>query len=134
VLSRLQWPGYTATGASLVDPTDGYLVTVAVPAGAAGQQVTVSFSPPGWGLELVTLGAAALLALGWVVVAAVRRRRSTSSVTPAAEPTEPTGPTGRSDDASARGDRSRSAGRDGDTPQEADAGETEPGRSVGAEL
>ena len=134
VLSRLQWPGYTATGASLVDPTDGYLVTVAVPAGAAGQQVTVSFSPPGWGLELVTLGAAAFLALGWVVVAAVRRRRSTSSVTPAAEPTEPTGPTGRSDDASARGDRSRSAGRDGDMPQEADAGETEPGRSVGAEL
>ena len=64
VLSRLQWPGYTVSGAAFTDPTDGYLATVALTPGTVGKQVTVSFSPPGWALELATLAAATLLAVG----------------------------------------------------------------------
>ncbi|WP_330472744.1 hypothetical protein [Terrabacter sp. C0L_2] len=106
VLSRLQWPGYTVSGASLVDPTDGYLVTVAVPAGSAGQQVTVSFSPPGWALELATLVAAAFLALAWIVVAALRRRRRSTRASGTGANDSPDEPASRSEDTGAPGNGS----------------------------
>lgn len=75
VLSRLDWPGYAVTGGTLALPTDGYLVTVNVPATASGQTVTVRFSPPGWTLELTTFGLGVGAGLIWIVIAAVRRRR-----------------------------------------------------------
>jgi hypothetical protein len=74
VLSRLEWPGYTVSGADLADPTDGYLTTVSLTPASVGTEVTVSFRPPGWTLELATLATATLLGLGWVLLAAVRRR------------------------------------------------------------
>jgi hypothetical protein len=76
VLSRLQWPGYSVSGAELADPTDGYLTTVSLTPESVGTEVTVSFRPPGWTLELATLAGAILLGVGWVVLAAVRRRRT----------------------------------------------------------
>jgi hypothetical protein len=81
VLSRLAWPGYSAEGATLAPPTDGYLLTVAVPPGSSGTTVTVRYSPPGWGVEQLTgwlgLGIGLLWSLGFAFARAnlVRQRR-----------------------------------------------------------
>lgn len=78
VFSRLAWPGYTTTGAQLGDPERGYLLTLDVSANDAGTTLTVSFLPPGWGIEV---GAAALAA--WIAVGATlwwaRTRRTLSA-------------------------------------------------------
>lgn len=76
VLSRMAWPGYAVSGGTIQPPTDGYLLTVGVPAVASGQTITVKFSPPGWTLELVTFGLGVGAGLLWIVIATVRRRRS----------------------------------------------------------
>lgn len=73
--SRLAWPGYSATNASLTDSVDGYLLTVAVPPGSAGKTVTVDFAPAGWRVELTAWWIAVLGSGGWIVVVAVRTRR-----------------------------------------------------------
>ena len=39
VMRLLDWPGYSTSVGSLADPVDGYLVTVRLPASAAGQTV-----------------------------------------------------------------------------------------------
>jgi hypothetical protein len=81
VLSRLAWPGYYVDGATLAPPTDGYLLTVAVPPGASGRTVTVRYSPPGWGVEQLTgwlgIGIGLLWSLGFAFARAnlVRQRR-----------------------------------------------------------
>jgi hypothetical protein len=80
VLSRLDWPGYDVDGGRLLDPVDGYLVTVSVPPSSAGQTVTLHFSPPGWTIELVCWWAAVLFGAAWALVAWRRSRRSPSSV------------------------------------------------------
>lgn len=79
VLSRMAWPGYAVQGGTLQPPTDGYLLTVGVPAVASGQTITVKFSPPGWTLELATFGLGVGAGLLWIVAAAVQRRRRRSS-------------------------------------------------------
>jgi hypothetical protein len=71
----LDWPGYSTSAGSLADSVDGYLVTVHVPAGSAGQTVTVAFHPPGWYAELAAWVVALLAGAGWSLVHAVRRRR-----------------------------------------------------------
>ncbi|MFF8188114.1 hypothetical protein ACF044_12755 [Microbacterium sp. NPDC016588] len=75
VFSRLAWPGYSASGASLVDPQRGFLLTARVDAAQAGQIVTVRFLPPGWGLELAAAGMAGVLAAAYAIWFAVERRR-----------------------------------------------------------
>ena len=81
VLSRLAWPGYRIDGATFGDPLEGYQMVVDVPASAEGTSVTVTFRPPGWTLELATLGTALLVGAGWTVLAAglSRRRRRAAS-------------------------------------------------------
>jgi hypothetical protein len=75
VLRLLDWPGYTTSQGSIVDPVDGYLLTVHVPASAAGSTVHVGFRPPGWTLELGAWLLALALGAGWSVAAAVRASR-----------------------------------------------------------
>lgn len=75
VFSRLAWPGYSASGASLAAPERGFLLTAEVDATQVGQTVTVRFSPPGWGVELGAAGLAGVLAIGYAVWSAVARRR-----------------------------------------------------------
>lgn len=81
ILSRLAWPGYTAAGATLVDPADGFLLAVEVPAGFDGD-VSVSFRPAGQTVGVIALTVAFLAAVGWTVVAALRRRVTPSRATP----------------------------------------------------
>jgi hypothetical protein len=75
-LGRLQWPGYEATGASIGTPIDGFLLALEVPENAAGQTVSVAFTPPGWMLGVVLwsvgLGGMAI----WSTVELVAARRS----------------------------------------------------------
>jgi hypothetical protein len=75
VLRLLDWPGYTTSQGSIVDPVDGYLLTVHVPASAAGSTVHVGFRPPGWTLELGAWLLALARGAGWSVAAAVRASR-----------------------------------------------------------
>jgi hypothetical protein len=87
VLSALAWPGYRTDSGELGRPVDGYLVTVDLPAGAAGRTVTVEFYPPGWNVELACWWLAVVAGLAWSGLAwsasswsgpALRRRRSGS--------------------------------------------------------
>lgn len=75
VLSLLDWPGYSTTVGSLAQPVDGYLVTVHLPASAAGQTAEIGFQPPGWTAEIVAWVLALLGGLIWSVWSAVRRSR-----------------------------------------------------------
>ncbi len=110
--SRLAWPGYTATGASLAPPVDGYLLAVRVPAGSDGQVVTVHFDPPGWRAEVaawwVSVGLGVLWSLGMLVVQ-VRRRMRGRAVAAASTEDAAEDVRGRAGDGSGpgRGDRQR---------------------------
>jgi hypothetical protein len=79
VLRLLDWPGYATSVGSLADSVDGYLVTVRLPASAAGETVRVGFHPPGWYAELAAWAVALLAGAGWSLVHALRRRRSVRS-------------------------------------------------------
>lgn len=72
VLSRLAWPGYKVAGASLSDPTRGYLVTLSIPAGSAGTDVHVTFEPPAWKILVIIIYLAIGLGLAWSVVEALQ--------------------------------------------------------------
>lgn len=78
VLSRLAWPGYRVRGAEQVQSVRGYLLTVDVASAEPGELVTVSFRPPGWGLEISALIAALLIAVGWPIARVVVARQSFS--------------------------------------------------------
>lgn len=83
VTSRLAWPGYTASGATITDPLRGYLLTLDVPSSAAGTSVEVLFTPPGWRMGSVLIVAAPGLALLWSAgFVVLRRRRRSGSGTP----------------------------------------------------
>lgn len=74
--SRLAWPGYSVENATLsAEAVDGFLLSVDLPSSSVGEEVTVTFQPPGWTLELTSW----LLAIGgvliWAVVVLVRRIR-----------------------------------------------------------
>lgn len=80
IYSRLAWPGYTVTNASLGEPVEGYLLSVDLDAASEGQDVTIVFRPPAFRTEIVAfvvgLASALLLVVaGWA--AGSRRRRST---------------------------------------------------------
>ena len=68
VLSRLDWPGYSTSVGSFTDPVDDYLLTLSLPASAAGSDVLVEFDPPGWKLELACLWVALIGGLAWTVI------------------------------------------------------------------
>ncbi len=96
-LSRLPWPGYEARGAALGAPVDGFLLSVAIPREAAGQTISVRFTPPGWsvGIPLWVAGVGGMIAWTAVEWAAARRRRRLESgtggvVAPAARAQVPT--------------------------------------------
>ena len=55
--------------------TDGYLLTVDIPADSAGETVTISFRPPAWRFEVAAFATAIIGLVVWVVLDAVRRRR-----------------------------------------------------------
>lgn len=61
VLSRLAWPGYSVEGGSVGEPTDGYLLTVEVPADAGGSSLAIEFRPTGWNAAMASLAFAALV-------------------------------------------------------------------------
>lgn len=79
VLSRLAWPGYRVSGAALSDPVDGFLLTVDVPGGSDGQTVVVTYRPPMWEVQVVSLVTALLLGLGFSIWSSRRPWRQTSS-------------------------------------------------------
>jgi len=75
VIAAMAWPGFATDVGRVATPVDGYLLTVDLPAGATGRTVTVRFSPPGWPLELVTLGLAVVGGVAWSGARVVSRRR-----------------------------------------------------------
>jgi hypothetical protein len=75
VLSLLDWPGYSTSAGTIADPVDGYLLTLHVPASAAGQTVDVGFRPPGWLAEVGAWLLALVTGSVWSVVAVLRRAR-----------------------------------------------------------
>lgn len=75
VLSRLDWPGYQVAGGTLADPLRDYLLTVTVPPDAAGTDITVTFRPPGWHIEVAAVAVGWLLAVGLTMVGWWRRRQ-----------------------------------------------------------
>jgi len=75
VLRLVDWPGYSTSVGTLGDPVDGYLLTVDLPASAAGSTAHVEFEPPGWAAEIGAWLLALLSGAGWSVVVAVRRSR-----------------------------------------------------------
>lgn len=82
VLSRLAWPGYDAEGAAVAPPLRGYLLKLDIPAGSAGNTVTVRFEPPGWpivvgSIVLAVVGSAAWSVAEWLLH---RRRRHIAQV------------------------------------------------------
>lgn len=86
VFSRLAWPGYTVSGAELGEPDRDFLLTVDLTAGDIGSTVTVSFRPPGWGIEVAAAVAALLIGLSWTMLEiVVRRRRASARETPDAD-------------------------------------------------
>jgi hypothetical protein len=84
VLRLLDWPGYSASGATIGHPVDGYLLTVHVSASQQGRTVEVAFHPPGWTAEVGAWVLALVVGLAWSVTEAVRRRRRGGSETPSA--------------------------------------------------
>jgi hypothetical protein len=76
VLSRLAWPGYTASNANVsAAAVDGYLLGVDLDKAAVGEVVEITFRPPGWVFEVASW----LLAVGgilvWSAVSLVLARR-----------------------------------------------------------
>lgn len=74
VFSRLAWPGYLIDGGTIADPDRGFLLTLDVDPDDSGKDITVTFRPPGWNIELASAGGALLIAIAAGVLW-VRRRR-----------------------------------------------------------
>ncbi len=79
VLSRLPFPGYSVDGAALADPVRDYLVTVDVSSASVGDEVTVRFLPPPFPVLAGSFVLAWVVALAWLIVRAVLRRRGRSA-------------------------------------------------------
>jgi hypothetical protein len=75
VLSRLDYPGYSISGAAKVDPARGWLLTVDVSDASPGDTVVVTFRPPGFALIIAALVLAGVLAVVWPLLRTRRRRR-----------------------------------------------------------
>lgn len=75
VFSRLAWPGYTVDGGGQAPALRGYLLTVDVPADAAGTDITVTFRPPAWRVVLAAMAGAVGITVMGTVLQTVRARR-----------------------------------------------------------
>ena len=75
MLSRIPWPGYSATNAAVVDgPLHPLLLAVAIDGETEGDVVTVSYWSPGWQVQ-VFAGVLIVLLLGaWVLLRRIPRR------------------------------------------------------------
>jgi hypothetical protein len=82
VLRLLDWPGYSASGATIAPPVDGYLLTVHVTASQQGRTVEVAFHPPGWTAEVGAWALALVVGLAWSVTEWGRRRRAATGAGP----------------------------------------------------
>jgi hypothetical protein len=78
VLSRLAWPGYRVDNGSLSEPTNGYLLTVAVPPNGVNTDLSVTFRPPGWTVEVAAFVLSLLTA---AALSVVTRRSQTRGLT-----------------------------------------------------
>lgn len=82
VLSRLAWPGYSASsGATVAAPLRGYLLRLDIAPDAVGREIVVTFRPPLWGVQVAALALAVLGVAGLTVAGAVRRRRERTTPT-----------------------------------------------------
>jgi hypothetical protein len=84
VFSRIAWPGYQASNATVTDPVDDYLLTVHVSPKNANKDITIHYAPPHWAFLIRLLLAAIAIGLAWSLLAALaprlpRRRRSTTT-------------------------------------------------------
>lgn len=75
--SRLAWPGYAASGATLGTPSDGFLLTVQVEGGS--QTVEVAFRPAGLTFALVCIATSILLVIGWTAARVFRSHQRTGA-------------------------------------------------------
>lgn len=75
VLSRLPYPGYSVTGATLAEPLRGWLLTVDVSGARPGDTVTVQFRPPGYALSVVAFALSFAVAATWLIGRVVFTRR-----------------------------------------------------------
>ncbi|HYI51838.1 MAG TPA: hypothetical protein VEX42_09710 [Microbacterium sp.] len=76
--SRLAWPGYTASGATLGAPADGFLVTLDVSEDSG--TVELQFRPAGLAIALACIAVAVLVIAVWSAIL-VRARRKRSRLT-----------------------------------------------------
>lgn len=67
VFSRLDYPGYAVSGASLDSPTRGWLLTADLSEAQPGDIVSVVFRPPGFPLVIGSLGLCLALLFGWPI-------------------------------------------------------------------
>jgi hypothetical protein len=79
VFSRIGWPGYLVSNATVTDPVDDYLLTVRVSPKDANKQISIRYAPPHWGFLIRLLYAAIAIGLVWSLLAAfaprLRQRR-----------------------------------------------------------
>lgn len=73
--SRLPWPGYSVDGASITDPIRGYLLTIDLSGASVGDEVTITFRPPGYWIEVFAAVVAVLLIVAWIGLRVIWRRR-----------------------------------------------------------
>ena len=76
VFSRLAWPGYEVSGASLAAPTANMLVTIRLNPSSVGRTVTLAWNPPGWRAEMTCWWLAIIGGLVWFLTAVVDRIRT----------------------------------------------------------
>lgn len=79
VLSRIAWPGYQVSNATVIDPVDDYLLTLRVSPSDANRVITVHYEPPHWTFLLRCLAAAIVAGLIWSLVSALATRRRDES-------------------------------------------------------
>lgn len=80
LVSRLAWPGYSAS-AGVLETVDGWLVAVDVDGLAAGEVVTVQYTPPGSTIVVAALGLGGVGVLGGVLWWLLERRRRSELAT-----------------------------------------------------
>ncbi|GGF49783.1 hypothetical protein GCM10010922_27160 [Microbacterium sorbitolivorans] len=78
-LSRLPFPGYSVSGATLTDPVRDYLLTVSLADASVGDTVTVTFLPPPFPVLVASFVGAWLVLLAWLIARAAARRATRRS-------------------------------------------------------
>ncbi|MGH8892880.1 MAG: hypothetical protein ACRDWY_06175 [Actinomycetes bacterium] len=87
VFSRLAWPGYQVTNATVIDPVDKYLLAVHVSPDDANRAITIHYEPPHWTFLIRLMFAGIAIGLAWSLLAALTPRlRQRRTQPPAPEP------------------------------------------------